>query len=112
MGEQSSLWRGLRHMMAGTSDALVSVLFPSGCRLCEMLLTRSSRVPICEECLDWFRHMPQKVCQVCGWLVRGSFADGSKDSNTADQQSEASRGCTVCASRTLGFDWGTELCSL
>ena len=35
-----------RRVLAETGDALVSVFFPGGCRLCEHLLTRASRLPI------------------------------------------------------------------
>ncbi len=41
----------LRRLAAEAGDALVSVFFPGGCRLCERMLTRASRLPICEECL-------------------------------------------------------------
>ena len=40
-----------RGWLAEISDAVVSVFFPSGCRICERLLTSASRVPICEGCL-------------------------------------------------------------
>ncbi len=44
--------------LAEISDAVLSVFFPSGCRICERLLTSASRVPIigCEVCglpLPW-----------------------------------------------------------
>ena len=45
---------------------LVSVFFPGGCRLCERLLTRASRLPICEECLGAFPALPARVCAICG----------------------------------------------
>ena len=79
MGESSSLpsaraWsRGVRGWLAGASDAVVSVFFPAGCRICDKLLVRSSRVPICEECLDSFPAPAEKKCEVCGqalgWLT-------------------------------------------
>ena len=94
---------GFRGWMAGASDALVSVLFPAGCRICETLLTGSTRVPICEECLASFRPMPNEVCEVCGWPLQAPFAGGSSRLDAAPEH-EPSPGCTVCASRTLGFD--------
>jgi ComF family protein len=52
--------------MAEASDALVSVFFPAGCRICDRLLTGASRVPICGECLGSFVAMPKDICEVCG----------------------------------------------
>jgi ComF family protein len=79
MGENSSLpsarpWRrGVRGWLAGASDAVVSVFFPAGCRICDQLLVGSSRVPICEECLDSFAAPAEKKCEICGqaleWLT-------------------------------------------
>jgi hypothetical protein len=53
-----------RRVVPETGDALVSVFFPGGCRLCEQLLTRASRLPICEEGLGAF---PAEACAV--WLA-------------------------------------------
>jgi ComF family protein len=58
--------RGVRGWLAEAGDALVSVFFPAGCRICDKLLTGGSRVPICEQCLDSFAAPPEKKCQVCG----------------------------------------------
>jgi hypothetical protein len=55
-----------RGWLAGISDALVSVFFPGGCRICEELLMSASRVPICEACLASFAPVPQPACDVCG----------------------------------------------
>jgi hypothetical protein len=64
-GAPPSEGRG-RGWLAGISDALVSVFFPAGCRICEELLTSASRVPICEACLDSFVQVPKPACDVCG----------------------------------------------
>ena len=45
---------------------LLSVLFPSGCLLCEQLLTEPTRLPICDGCLDAFQPITEKVCDICG----------------------------------------------
>ncbi len=72
MGEGSFLtpaqvWRrGVRGWLAEASDAVVSVFFPAGCRICDKLLVRASRVPFCEECLSSFAAPPEKTCEVCG----------------------------------------------
>src|SRR5215469_2261148 len=102
MGEHSSLARGFRNLMTEASDALVSMLFPDGCRICEKLLTGSSRVPICDECLASFRPMPPTVCSACGWPVHSPFA--GRDSVRTGQEPQAGTNCTVCARRSLGFD--------
>jgi ComF family protein len=61
-----SVRRGARGWLAEASDAIVSVFFPAGCRICDKLLTRASRVPICEECLASFEAPPEKKCELCG----------------------------------------------
>jgi competence protein ComFC len=80
MGEISSLAaarasrRGVRGWLVEASDAVVSVFFPAGCRICDKLLVRASRVPFCEECLDSFEAPKEKKCEVCGqalgWLAQ------------------------------------------
>jgi len=78
---------------AEVSDAVVSVLFPAGCRICERLLTRASRVPICEECLDSFQRIPEKACEICGQPMPGFAArEGERLI------------CRVCGNRTYAFD--------
>src|SRR5258708_18229764 len=47
-------------------DAIVSVFFPAGCRICGELLTRANRIPICGECLASFVPVGEKVCEICG----------------------------------------------
>jgi hypothetical protein len=60
----------LRHRSAGwpsaAGDALASVFLPANCRICETLLVRASRVPICEQCLASFTTMPVRICGICG----------------------------------------------
>jgi ComF family protein len=75
-GSSSSGWqaerrRAVRSWVAAAADGIVSVLFPSGCRICEQLLTTASRVPICEECLASFERLPAVVCEVCGIPLPG-----------------------------------------
>jgi ComF family protein len=48
------------------SGALTSVVFPSGCRLCEDLLTSARRLPICDNCLSSFQTLPPGGCDCCG----------------------------------------------
>jgi len=58
--------RGVRGMLAEVSDAIVSVFFPAGCRICDGLLAGASRVPLCEGCLSSFERLPGILCEICG----------------------------------------------
>jgi competence protein ComFC len=51
--------------------ALLSVVFPAGCRICEQLLTEATRIPICNDCLSSFRPIRGTVCEKCGRPVEG-----------------------------------------
>jgi hypothetical protein len=44
--------------LRSVAAALLSVVFPGPCRICEQLLTEASRVPICHDCLEAFRPIP------------------------------------------------------
>jgi competence protein ComFC len=90
--------RGVRGWMAEAGDALVSVFFPSGCRICERLLIGASRVPICGECLSSFVAMPKTVCEVCG---RPLAAFAMKEGETPL--------CPACGNRTYAFDRARSL---
>jgi competence protein ComFC len=79
--------------LAEISDALVSVVFPSGCRICESLLTKASRVPLCQECLSSFERVPSIICQVCGRPLPG----------LARKEGEPLL-CPACQGRTYAFD--------
>jgi len=69
--------RGVREMLSEAGDAIVSVFFPAGCRICEELLTSASRVPLCERCLSSFERLPTVACEVCGRPLPGlSAKDG------------------------------------
>jgi hypothetical protein len=46
--------------------ALASIFLPAGCRLCEQLLARASRLPICEDCLESFSRIEGSICDPCG----------------------------------------------
>ena len=66
-------------------DALVSVFFPAPCRICEKLLVRASRVPICEVCLASFTPIPERACEICGQPLE-SFQPYATDQRAATQQ--------------------------
>ena len=75
------------------SDAVVSVFFPSGCRICDRLLTSASRVPLCEECLSSFERVPNVVCEVCGRPLPG----------LTRKEGEPLL-CPACQDKTYAFD--------
>jgi ComF family protein len=52
--------------------ALLSVVFPAGCRICEQLLTEATRIPICNDCLDSVRPITDAVCDKCGRPAAGA----------------------------------------
>jgi len=100
VGEAASTWHTCgalrtdsRGWLAELGDAVVSVFFPSGCRICEQLLTRASRVPICEQCLSSFKAIPEKKCQVCGLPL---------PSLTTPE--ESSLLCRACHDKTYAFE--------
>jgi ComF family protein len=84
---------GVRGWLAEASDSVVSVFFPAGCRICEKLLVRASRVPFCEGCLDSFEAPAEKKCEVCGealaWLT---YREGEP------------LVCRVCRQKTYAFE--------
>jgi ComF family protein len=86
----------LRHgrgWLGEISDAVVSVFFPSGCRICERLLTSASRVPLCEECLASFERVSGIVCEICGRPLPGLA-----------RKDEEPLLCPACQDRTYAFE--------
>jgi ComF family protein len=75
------------------AGAVASVLFPSGCRICEALLTRADRLPVCDACLKSFRELPGEICGRCGqpW-AEGAGVDGDESV------------CRECRERGFSFD--------
>jgi competence protein ComFC len=88
---------GVGKWLVEAGDAVVSVFFPAGCRICEGLLTRASRVPICEECLRSFEALPERICDVCGSPLLAGFwgVQGGVDERLV---------CRLCADKTYAFD--------
>jgi competence protein ComFC len=89
--------RGLGGWLAEAGDAVASVFFPAGCRICERLLTRASRVPICEECFASFQALPQRICEACGAPLLAGFWG-------AQGEAEERLICRLCADKTYAFD--------
>src|SRR5580700_3507689 len=95
--------------LATASDALVSVFYPAGCSLCEQLLTRATRVPICEECLASFAALPPEVCEICGSPLAALFSapvsnGRAPESASPDAQHGNLPGCISCQGRTYAFE--------
>jgi hypothetical protein len=85
--------------LSGASDALVSVFFPAGCRLCERLLVHASTVPVCEECLASFAAIGGAVCETCGqplatWSLGGAPEEHAREGLV----------CPQCQTREYGFE--------
>ncbi len=103
----------LRKWMGAAGDAVVSVFFPGGCRLCERLLIRASRLPICEECLGSFPTLPARVCVVCGSPALAATTLHAADNGVGDDRADADAGadvdhvdertCLDCTTRTYRF---------
>jgi competence protein ComFC len=95
-GWRAGVRSGRRHgpgLLGEISDAVVSVFFPSGCRICDRLLTSASRVPICEECLSSFEPMPDVVCEICGRALPGLTRKESEQLL-----------CPACHDKTYAFE--------
>jgi ComF family protein len=58
--------------------ALLNVIFPASCRICEQLLTEATRIPICNDCLDSFGPISGTVCDKCGRPVEGAAGSDAK----------------------------------
>ena len=82
--------------LSGASDALVSVLFPAGCRLCERVLAHASTVPICEECLGSFLALGGALCETCGQPLAAWSLGGERATESSV--------CPECQNRGYGFD--------
>jgi len=86
----------LRHgrgLLGEISDAIVSVFFPAGCRICDGLLTSASRIPICAECLASFERVRGILCEVCGRPLPG----------LTRKEGEAQL-CPACQNKTYAFE--------
>ncbi|MGC1482441.1 MAG: ComF family protein [Candidatus Acidiferrum sp.] len=92
MQTAESARRGVRGWLAEAGDAIVSLFFPAGCRICESLLAGASRVPICDECLSSFEAPSEKKCEICGQAVGWMTME------------EERHVCWVCQQKTYAFE--------
>ena len=99
MADRSTLEKRVGGWLSGAGDALVSVFFHAGCRLCERVLLRASPVPICEECLGSFPALGEAGCETCGQPLATWSLSGPEAARSAEGLL-----CPECQSRTYGFD--------
>lgn len=55
---------------------MLATLFPADCRLCHVPLTRISRLPVCDACLQGIHPTECRICAVCGERLESEFAEG------------------------------------
>jgi len=84
-----------RRWLSEAGDALVSVFFPAGCRICNRILTTASRIPICTDCLNSFVPVPEVACKVCGRPLAAFSPPASRDQALL---------CLACRDKTYAFD--------
>ena len=85
--------RAVGRWLASSGDALASVFLAGGCRICDQMLTRARRVPICDECLASFEPVSRQICDVCG-IPLPAFSEAL----------EERRLCPPCRNKTYAFD--------
>jgi len=85
--------------LSGASEALASVFFPAGCRLCERVLLHASTVPICQECLGSFAAVGGAVCERCGQPLAAWSLGVARE-----EQAPESLACPECQNREYRFD--------
>jgi competence protein ComFC len=94
-----TLQKSAAEWFTGAGDALVSVFFPAGCRLCERLLLRASTLPICAECLGSFPAIGGPVCDGCGQPLAAWSLGREQDATELGALT-----CPECQTRNYGFD--------
>jgi len=83
----------VRGWLAEAGDAVVSVFFPGGCRICDELLLSADRVPICDQCLFSFAATPEECCEICGQALWG-----------ATLKEDEPLVCRACQQKTYAFE--------
>lgn len=79
--------------LGSLAGALASVAFPSGCRLCDELLTRADRLAFCDACLESFQKISGDVCARCGQPWTQPAANAKEGAI-----------CRECSARQFAFD--------
>ena len=62
---------GLERAFQSAAESLFSVLFPSGCRICQSPLTNVSNLPVCQGCLAQIVPLEGTLCSICGEKIFG-----------------------------------------
>jgi ComF family protein len=93
-----------RGWLAEAGDAVISVLFPADCRLCESLLTHAGRVPICNECLASFAAIQGRICEICGAGPETPFATRVPQPGPSEDHETDRPLCSACRTRKYAFD--------
>jgi competence protein ComFC len=114
VAEERHFGKSLGAWLGAASDAVVSVFYPATCRLCERLLIRATRLPVCEGCLASFAALPGPVCDICGSPLTKPFAStmegvegGSPNLlnvGSATGLENGRPGCLGCLGRTYAFE--------
>ena len=86
--------------LTSASDALSSVFFPAGCRLCDRILLQASAVPICDECLGSFAALGGAGCEKCGQPL-ATWSLGAASPRAASGETLL---CPECHTRSYEFD--------
>jgi ComF family protein len=85
-------------------DALISTLFPADCLICDHLLTRGTRLPICDPCLASFVRMPATLCDICGSAIDPPFASSAEPLPSLNAAAAPPPTCHFCKNRKYNFD--------
>jgi predicted amidophosphoribosyltransferase len=104
VAEESHSGHSLGAWLAAAGDAVVSIFYPAGCELCDRLLIRASRVPICEECLTSFAALPAQVCAIGGAPAVTPFSTDAANPSEMEAGSAVPHGCLGCQGRPYAFE--------
>ena len=99
MADRSFFEEHVAGWLTSAGDALVSVFFPAGCRLCERVLLHASAVPICQECLGSFPVLGGPGCEKCGQPLATRSLGGAEAAGSAEALL-----CPECQAHAYGFD--------
>jgi ComF family protein len=60
--------------LGAAAESLFATLLPSNCRLCSAPLTKISRLPVCNSCLQAMHPIAGLVCGICGERLASPYA--------------------------------------
>jgi ComF family protein len=88
------------------ADGLLSVLFPSHCRLCQTPLTHMSRLPVCRACLESIRPVEGPRCAACGERLVSAHLISERDGTPLCLMCRQNEPAFVRASAYGSYDGG------